>query len=115
MAFLSKFRLDNVNLDLIKDERKQARILSGNLTLKNKQFFDKYLRAKWQSIETDKYIYKKWLNNLLKKKCDFKKKPNIIIGGDFNIIPDDLDVYNPKRYEKNALFKIEIRKKFRSD
>ena len=68
MAFLSKFRLDNVNLDLIKDERKQARILSGNLTLKINSFFDKYLRAKWQSYRTDKYIYKKeWLNNFVKK------------------------------------------------
>ena len=39
VAFLSKFRLDNINLDLIKDKRKQARILSGNLTLKINSFF----------------------------------------------------------------------------
>ena len=66
-------------------------------------------------IETDKYIYKKdWLNNFVKKiGVTLKSNPNIIIGGDFNIIPDDVDVYNPKRYENDALFKIEIRKKFR--
>ena len=116
VAFLSKFRLDNVNLDLIKDKRKQARILSGNLTLKNKRFFliNIYV-PNGNPIDTDKYIYKKdWLNNFVKKiSMTLKNNPNIIIGGDFNIIPEDLDVYNPKRYENDALFKIEIRKKFR--
>ncbi len=38
---------------------------------------------------------------------------NIIIGGDFNIIPDQIDVYDYKKYENDALFKLEIRKKFR--
>ena len=39
--------------------------------------------------------------------------PNIIISGDFNIIPDEIDVYDFKRYENDALGKLEIRKKFR--
>ena len=38
---------------------------------------------------------------------------NIIIGGDFNVIPEEIDVYDYKKYENDALFKIEIRKKFR--
>ena len=38
---------------------------------------------------------------------------NIIIGGDFNIIPEEIDVYDHSRYVNDALFKIEIRKKFR--
>ena len=42
-----------------------------------------------------------------------KKNPNIILGGDFNIIPAAEDVYNPKNFEDDALFKLEIRKKFR--
>jgi exodeoxyribonuclease-3 len=41
------------------------------------------------------------------------KNKNIIIGGDFNIIPEDIDVYESKKYENDALFKLEIRKKFR--
>ena len=36
------------------------------------------------------------------------------ISGDFNIIPENLDVYDPKRYENDALFKLEIRKKYRT-
>ena len=114
--FYQNLDYDNINLDLIKDKRKQARILSGNLTLKNKQFFliNIYV-PNGNPIETDKYIYKKdWLNNFVKKiGVTLKSNPNIIIGGDFNIIPDEIDVYDYKRYENDALFKIEIRKKFR--
>ena len=36
-----------------------------------------------------------------------------MIAGDFNIIPDEIDVYDFKRYENDALGKLEIRKKFR--
>ena len=36
---------------------------------------------------------------------------NIIIAGDFNIIPEEIDVYDFKRYENDALEKLEIRKK----
>ena len=38
---------------------------------------------------------------------------SIIIGGDFNVIPEKIDVYNYKNYENDALFKLEIRKKYR--
>ena len=42
-----------------------------------------------------------------------KKGEKLIIGGDFNVIPESIDVHNPEKYEKDALFKLEIRKKFR--
>jgi exodeoxyribonuclease III (xth) len=52
-----------------------------------------------------------------KNYCKIKKKlsenSNLLIAGDFNIIPDEKDVYDFKRYENDALGKLEIRKKFR--
>ena len=36
-----------------------------------------------------------------------------MIAGDFNIIPEEIDVYDFKRYENDALGKLEIRKKYR--
>ena len=42
-----------------------------------------------------------------------KQNENIIVGGDFNIIPSEEDVHNPKNYENDALFRLEIRKKLR--
>ena len=41
------------------------------------------------------------------------KNSNLLIAGDFNIIPEEKDVYDFKRYENDALGKLEIRKKFR--
>ena len=41
------------------------------------------------------------------------KNSNLLIAGDFNIIPEEIDVYDFKRYENDALGKLEIRKKFR--
>ena len=38
---------------------------------------------------------------------------NIIISGDFNVIPEENDVYDSKRYENDALYRLEIRKKYR--
>ena len=42
-----------------------------------------------------------------------QQNENVIIGGDFNIIPSAEDVHNPKNYENDALFRLEIRKKLR--
>ena len=46
------------------------------------------------------------LNNLTEQKIPF------IIGGDFNVIEKDDDVYNPKLYETNALMLPCVRKAF---
>ena len=50
---------------------------------------------------------------ILKLKNSLKVNENIILGGDFNIIPSEEDVYNCKNYEDDALFRLEIRKKYR--
>ena len=42
-----------------------------------------------------------------------KKNSNIILAGDFNVIPAAEDVYNVKSFEDDALYRLEIRKKFR--
>ena len=60
------------------------------------------------------YIKKKWLETLIKKiESEIKKKSEIILAGDFNIIPETNDVYDSAKFENDALFKLEIRKKYR--
>ena len=58
-------------------------------------------------------IKKTGMTLLLKNKKNLIENKNIIIGGDFNVIPEKIDVYDYKKYENDALFKLEIRKKFR--
>ena len=116
VAIISKSKLYNIKMDLIKDKLKQSRIISAEMKFKNKniQLINIYT-PNGNPVDTEKYTYKKkWLDYLIKHlKILIKKNPNIILGGDFNIIPAAEDVYNPKNFEDDALFKLEIRKKFR--
>ena len=116
VAIISKNKLQNIRTDLIKDKLKQSRIISGEITHKKKniQIINIYT-PNGNPVDTTKYTYKKnWLDNLIKQlKTLSKKNENIILGGDFNIIPSAEDVYNPKGFEDDALFRLEIRKKLR--
>ena len=100
----------------INDTKNQSRIIEGeiksNSTIIN--LINIYV-PNGNPINTDKFIYKKeWFSLFIKKiKETLLKNKNIIIGGDFNVIPNEIDVFDYKRYENDALFKLEIRKKFR--
>ena len=116
VAIISKGKLKNIKTDLIKDKLKQSRIISAELEYKKKfiQLINIYT-PNGNPVDTEKYDYKKkWLDDLIKQlKNLIKKNQNIILAGDFNIIPAAEDVYNPKSFEDDALFKLEIRKKLR--
>ena len=116
VAIISKGKLKNIKTDLIKDKLKQSRIISAELEYKKKniQLINIYT-PNGNPVDTDKYKYKKqWLDDLIKQlKSLSKKNSNIILAGDFNIIPAPEDVYNPKSFEDDALFRLEIRKRFR--
>ena len=116
VAIISKKKLGNVETDIIKDKLKQSRIISAEVEYKKKKIkLINIYTPNGNPVDTEKYNYKKkWLNDLLKQlKILLKKNPNVIIGGDFNIIPSSEDVYNPKSFEDDALFRLEIRKKLR--
>ena len=116
VAIISKNKLKNIRTDLIKDKLKQSRIISAEFEYKKKniQLINIYT-PNGNPVDTEKYDYKKkWLDDLIKQlKSLSKKNPNIILAGDFNIIPAPEDVYNPRGFEDDALFRLEIRKKLR--
>jgi len=116
VAIISKKKLDKIEKDIFKDKNKQSRIITADLKHKSKTIkLINIYTPNGNPIDTEKYTYKLyWLESLFKKlKGYLKKKENIIIGGDFNIIPSAEDVHNPKSYENDALFRLEIRKKLR--
>ena len=116
VAIISKGKLKNIRKDLIRDKLKQSRIISAEMEYKKKniQLINIYT-PNGNPVDTEKYDYKKkWLNDLIKQLKNLSKKnQNIILAGDFNIIPSAEDVYNPKSFEDDALFRLEIRKKLR--
>ena len=116
VAIISKLKINNIKTDFINDQLKQSRIITGEITLKKKkiEIINIYV-PNGNPIDTEKYDYKK--NWLKKFTMNVKKKistnTNLLIAGDFNIIPEEIDVYDFKRYENDALGKLEIRKKYR--
>ena len=116
VAFVSKFKIENVKNDFIKDKLQQSRIITGEISLNKKKvkLINIYV-PNGNPVNTEKYDYKKnWLTSFIKKiKNELIKNSNLIISGDFNIIPEEIDVYDYKRYQDDALFKLEIRKKYR--
>ena len=116
VAFLSKVKIENINLNFINDDLKQSRIITGDIQFKKKKIklINIYV-PNGNPVDTDKYEYKKkCLNRFLKSvKAALSNEKNIIISGDFNIIPDEIDVYDHTRFLNDALYRIEIRKYFR--
>lgn len=116
VAFLSKVNMSKIDLKFINDKKKQSRIIVGDIKNKSKviKLINVYV-PNGNPVGTEKYDYKKdWydtFNNKIKK--TLIENENIIIGGDFNIIPEKIDVYDYKKYENDALFKLEIRKRYR--
>ena len=116
VAILSKIEVKNISKNFIRDSLKQSRIITGEIIIKKKkiELINIYV-PNGNPVETEKYDYKKdWLKKFIsniKKKLSINS--NILIAGDFNIIPEEMDVYDFKRYENDALGKLEIRKKFR--
>ncbi|MDC0385334.1 exodeoxyribonuclease III [Pelagibacteraceae bacterium] len=116
VAIISKHELDNIDNNFIKDDLKQSRIITAELKIKKKkiELINIYV-PNGNPVDTDKYEYKKvWLKRFI---ANIKKKiqnsSNILIAGDFNIIPEEIDVHDFKRYENDALGRLEIRKKYR--
>ena len=116
VAFVSKKEIKNINLKFLKDIKKQSRVIVGDIKIKSIiiKLINIYV-PNGNPIGTEKYDYKiSWYNDFIKQiRKTLLKNKNIIIAGDFNVIPSEIDVYDYKKYENDALFKIEIRKKFR--
>lgn len=63
---------------------------------------------------SEKFEYKlEWIKRLRKRANELIKMelPAILIG-DFNIIPEEIDVYKPEKWIDDALFRKEVRKSF---
>ena len=116
VAIISKCKLNNIDIKSFIDPNNQSRFISADIIIKKKsaKIICIYL-PNGNPVGTEKYLYKKkWLKNFLNfiKKIIIRNK-NLIIGGDFNVIPEDKDVDNPEDWANDALFKLEIRKEFR--
>ncbi len=64
----------------------------------------------------EKYDYKlRWMKRLTAHLREYvANDQNFVIGGDFNIIPEDKDCFDPKAWADDALFRLESRQALRT-
>jgi exodeoxyribonuclease-3 len=62
-----------------------------------------------------KFDYKlSWLQRLRRRaKALLGTGHDVVLAGDFNIIPEDIDVYAPERWREDALFHLSVREAYR--
>lgn len=67
-------------------------------------------------VPSEKFDYKlKWFRRLIKHaKFLLSKEIPVVLAGDYNIIPTELDVYKPESWRSNALFMPEPRRAYKS-
>lgn len=64
----------------------------------------------------EKFEYKlRWMDRLYTRLAELRAQDiSFVIAGDFNVIPEARDCWDPKIWENDALYHIETRQKFRS-
>lgn len=114
VATLSKTPIETVASKLPGDNAdEQARYLET--TINGLRFINIYL-PNGNPADSDKFSYKlAWMERLKNRLRDLREESvPFAIAGDFNVIPEDRDCYDPKAWKDDALFRIETRQKFRA-
>jgi exodeoxyribonuclease-3 len=67
-------------------------------------------------VGTEKFEYKlAWMDRLLTSMSRWKSEGTpTLIGGDFNVIPEDIDCHKPASWVRDALFQPETRDRYRA-
>jgi len=67
-------------------------------------------------VATEKFDYKlRWLDRLKRhSEALLKTEEPFVLAGDFNVIPTAIDVFDPKGWEKDALYDLRTREKYRA-
>ena len=118
VAILSKHRLEDVRAGLPEgDGDDHARYIEAVIPLKGRalRVASIYL-PNGNPVDTDKFTYKlAWMDRLRHHARNLLKyEEPLVLAGDYNIIPTADDVYEPRLWENDALFRPESRAKFRA-
>jgi len=97
VAWISRHPMED-RIDALPDfVDEQKRVLA--VTIKGIRYINFYI-PNGQAVDSPKYQYKlAWLEKMLEfVQQQVQKYPQVVILGDFNIAPEDIDVYDPKQW-----------------
>ena len=114
VAILSKAPIEDLMVGLPGDKKdEQARYLEA--TIGGLRIASIYL-PNGNPIKTDKFPYKlAWMDRLIAHaEALLASEQPVVLGGDYNVIPQDEDVYSPAAFAGDALAQPESRQRFRT-
>lgn len=115
VAILSKSPIEDVSRGLPGDDTdEQARYIEGTV-FRNLRVASIYL-PNGNPIDTEKFPYKLgWMDRLYSHvQTSLEAEESIVFGGDYNVIPTNDDVYDPKAVAGDALTQPESRARFQA-
>jgi exodeoxyribonuclease-3 len=114
VAVLSRVPIGTISTTLAGDEKdSHARFLE---TMINELRIVNVYMPNGNPIGSDKFIYKlAWMDRFMDQMFRWRKDDvPTVIGGDFNVIPEDIDCHKPESWMKDALFQPEPRARYRA-
>ena len=114
VAVLSRYPIETISTTLAGDEAdSHARFLETNIV--GFRVVNIYL-PNGNPVGSEKFAYKlAWMDRLNKRMCDWLAEDiPVLIGGDFNVIPEDIDCHKPSSWIHDALFQPEPRARYRA-
>ncbi|MDP2833086.1 MAG: exodeoxyribonuclease III [Pseudomonadota bacterium] len=113
VAIVSRLPLRDVQAGIPGFADEQKRVLAA--TVEGVRVVCVYI-PNGQSLDSDKYRYKlRWLNTLNAwLKDELARHPRLALLGDYNIAPEDRDVYDPAAWVGNVLVSEPEREQFRA-
>lgn len=102
VAILARAPLEHVQMGLTQEQDEQQRVIAA--TVQQLRIINLYV-VNGQALDSDKYAYKlRWLDTVLAWiTAEIRQHPRLIVLGDFNIAPSDLDVYDPALWNDDHL------------
>lgn len=117
VALLSKHRLEDVTRGLPGFADEQARYIEAAVSAGGRgvRIASIYL-PNGNPAETEKYAYKLAFMDALRAhaRALLAHEEVLVMAGDYNVIPEPADVYDPAAWETDALYKVETRRKYRA-
>ena len=114
VAILSRQPMETVNTILAGDDSDtHARYLETSI--EGMKVVNIYL-PNGNPVGTDKFAYKlAWMDRLEEQmRLWLRQDVPVLIGGDFNVIPEDIDCHKPSVWIHDALFQPETRARYRA-
>jgi len=115
VAIISKYELLDIQNNIPGFEDEQKRLIAATInTNQGKIRVVCVYVPNGQSVDSDKYLYKlNWLKHFTQwLKNEMESYPDIIIAGDFNIAPQDIDCHDPEAWKNSVLVSPKEREAF---